>query len=115
MQPRDGRGRRSGQPAASAEPVIGAGTSRIADRDDAGQAPISPEGIVGMLAAWVDVKMGEVDDLVDEARSRVAAIPDQRQLWLLAGETLVRLHALELEVAGLRAEVARLRQKGRAA
>jgi hypothetical protein len=68
-----------------------------------------------MLAAWVDVKMGEVDDLVDEARSRVAAIPDQRQLWLLAGETLVRLHALELEVAGLRAEVARLRQKGRAA
>jgi hypothetical protein len=68
-----------------------------------------------MPAAWVDVKMGEVDDLVDEARSRVAAIPDQRQLWLLAGETLVRLHALELEVAGLRAEVARLRQKGRAA
>ena len=116
MQPRDGRGRRSGQPAASAEPVIGAGTSRIADRDDAGQAPISPEGIVGMPAAWVDVKMGEVDDLVDEARSRVVdSIPDQRQLRLLFGEALVRLHALELEVAGLRAEVARLRQRGRAA
>ena len=59
--------------------------------------------------------MAEADDLVDDARAKVAAIPDQRTLWALFGEALVCLHAVELEVAGLRAEVAWLRQRGRAA
>jgi hypothetical protein len=40
--------------------------------------------------------MAEVDDLVDEARTKTAAIPDQRQLWLLVGELVVRVHCLEL-------------------
>ena len=46
--------------------------------------------------------MAEVDALVEEAEAKVAAIPDQRHLWLLLGETLVRLHCVELEVAELR-------------
>jgi hypothetical protein len=46
--------------------------------------------------------MDKVDALVDEADAKVAAIPDQRHLWLLLGETLVRVHCLELEVAELR-------------
>ena len=68
-----------------------------------------------MLQVWIGIKLAEVDDLVDDARQKAAAIPDQRQLWLLFGEALVRLHAVELEVAGLRAEVARLPGRGRAA
>jgi hypothetical protein len=61
-----------------------------------------PTPVGELLAAWVGAKLAEVDDLVDEARSRVDAIPSQRQLWLLLGETLVRLHCLELEVADLK-------------
>jgi hypothetical protein len=46
--------------------------------------------------------MDRVDALVDEGESKVAAIPDQRHLWLLLGETLVRLHCVELELAELK-------------
>jgi hypothetical protein len=46
--------------------------------------------------------MDEVDALVDEAESKVAVLPDQRHLWLLLGETLVRLHCLELEIVELK-------------
>jgi hypothetical protein len=46
--------------------------------------------------------MAEVDALVDEGEAKVAAIPDQRHLWLLLGETLVRLHCVELELAELK-------------
>jgi hypothetical protein len=55
-----------------------------------------------LLAAWVGCKLAEVDGLVDEARAKAAAIPDQRQLWLLFGEALVRLHCLELAVDELK-------------
>ena len=37
-----------------------------------------------------------------KAESKVAVLPDQRHLWLLLGETLVRLHCLELELAELK-------------
>jgi hypothetical protein len=56
-----------------------------------------------LVAAWVGAKLDEVDGLVDEARSRVDALPDQRVMWSLVGETLVLLRALELEVAELKA------------
>ena len=46
--------------------------------------------------------MGEVDDLVAEARSRVEAIPDRRVLFTLLGELVIRVNAVELEVAELR-------------
>lgn len=109
---RDDRSRRLGQTDGSSDTTstqkVG---TRIADGTDGGD----PRAIGDLLTTWIGVKLDQVDELVDEARSKVDSIPDQRQLWLLFGEALVRLHALELEVAGLRAEVGRLRQRGRAA
>ena len=67
----------------------------IPDRSD-------PTPVGELLAAWVGGKLDEIDDLVDEARSRVEAIPDQRVLWSLVGEIIVLLRSLELEVAELR-------------
>ena len=61
-----------------------------------------PRRVGELLATWLSIRMAEVDALVEEGESKVAAIPDQRHLWLLLGETLVRLHCLELEVAQLR-------------
>jgi hypothetical protein len=61
-----------------------------------------PGRIGELLGDWLSIRMAEVDALVEEGESKVAAIPDQRHLWLLLGETLVRLHCLELEVAELR-------------
>ena len=61
-----------------------------------------PRRIGELLGDWLAIRMDEVDALVDEAGSKVAVLPDQRHLWLLLGETLVRLHCLELEVAELR-------------
>jgi hypothetical protein len=61
-----------------------------------------PRRIGELLATWLSIRMAEVDALVEEGEAKVAAIPDQRRLWLLLGETLVRLHCLELEVAQLR-------------
>jgi hypothetical protein len=64
-----------------------------------------PSAIGDLLNTWLAIRLHEVDDLVDEARSKAASIPDQRTLWLLFGEALVRLHALALEVAELREAV----------
>jgi hypothetical protein len=61
-----------------------------------------PRRIGELLGDWLAIRMAEVDALVDEGESKVTAIPDQRHLWLLLGETLVRLHCLELEVADLK-------------
>jgi len=61
-----------------------------------------PRRIGELLGDWLAIRMDEADALVDEAESKVTAIPDQRHLWLLLGETLVRLHCLELEVGDLK-------------
>ena len=55
-----------------------------------------------LLSTWLGIRMDEIDDQVAEARARVAALPDLRSLWLLAGEILVRLAAVEHELAELR-------------
>jgi hypothetical protein len=55
-----------------------------------------PRRIGELLSDWLAIRMTEVDALVDEARAKTAAIPDQRQLWLLVGELVVRVHCLEL-------------------
>jgi hypothetical protein len=67
----------------------------IADQGD-------PRRIGELLGDWLSIRMAEVDDLVDEARSRVDAIPNQKTLWSLVGEIIVLLRALELEVADLK-------------
>jgi hypothetical protein len=64
--------------------------------------PDDPRRIGELLGDWLAIQMDRVDALVEEGESKVAAIPDQRRLWLLLGETLVRLHCVELEVAELR-------------
>lgn len=61
-----------------------------------------PTPVGELVAAWVGAKLAEVDDLVDEARSRVDAIPNQRVMWSLVGEVIVLLRALELEVDKLK-------------
>jgi hypothetical protein len=61
-----------------------------------------PRRIGELLGDWLAIQIDRVDALVEEGEAKVAAIPDQRHLWLLLGETLVRLHCLELEVAELR-------------
>jgi hypothetical protein len=66
-------------------------------------APLAdPRSIGELVNEWLAIRMDEVDGLVDDARAKAAAIPDQRHLWLIVGEVLVRLTALELEVAELR-------------
>ena len=71
------------------------GPTIVPDRGD-------PAPVGELVAAWVGIKMAEVDDLVAEARSRVEAIPNQRVLWTLVGEIIVLLRCLELDVAELR-------------
>ena len=66
-----------------------------------------PRRIGELLGDWLAIRMAEVDDLVDEARSRVDALPDQRVLFSLVGEVIVLLRAVELEVAELRKAVRR--------
>jgi hypothetical protein len=70
-------------------------TGSVPHRDD-------PRRIGELLGAWLDVRMGEVDDLVAEARAKVATLPNERMLWECFGEWLLRLMALEREVAELR-------------
>jgi hypothetical protein len=113
MRPDNDRSRRLGQTD---------GSSTTTDTDQAKVIASVPDpvdsvacDVGGLLQTWLGIKLDEVDGLVDDARRKVAALPDQRQLWALFGEALVRLHCVELEVAGLRAEVAQLRQRGRAA
>jgi hypothetical protein len=61
-----------------------------------------PRRIGELLGDWLGIRMAEVEDVVAEARSRAESLPDQRTLWLLAGEILVRLAAVEHELAELR-------------
>jgi hypothetical protein len=106
----DDRSRRQHPAAPAPSPVEEEGGHSLADGGNSVACDVGD-----LVASWVGIRMDEVDDLVAEARSKVDALPDQRQLWLLFGEALVRLHCLELEVAGLRVEVDRLRQRGRRA
>ena len=61
-----------------------------------------PRRIGELLSDWLAIQMDKVDALVDEADAKVANLPDLRHLWLLFGEMVVRLHAVELEVAELK-------------
>jgi hypothetical protein len=109
---RDAEGRQPGQLAAPETPTSATKVqASIADRGDGGD----PRAVGDLLGTWLGVKLDQVDALVDDARSKVAAIPQWRVIAQLVGELVISQHALEAEVGQLRAEVARLRQRGRAA
>jgi hypothetical protein len=93
--PGNGRGRGDHNPGLT--PTATATNGNGESIPDAGD----PRRVGEVVAAWIDVRMGEIDDLVAEARSRVDSLPDLRTLWLLAGEILVRLAAVEHELAEL--------------
>lgn len=114
MRPPDKRSCRTGHPAARTTPddTIAEGTTRIADQGD---SRADPRAIGELLNTWIGIKVDEVDGLVDDAHRKVAAIPDMRVLASIVGEQFILLRALETEVARLRAEVGRLRQRRRAA
>ena len=73
------------------------GPPMIADQGD-------PQRIGELLSCWLAIRMDEVDALVDEARSRVDAVPNLRNLWALFGELVVRVHFLESEVERLKGQ-----------
>jgi hypothetical protein len=52
-----------------------------------------------LLGEWFSIRMEEIDVAVAEAEVKAAVIPDQRTLWLLFGEVLVRLHCVEAQLA----------------
>jgi hypothetical protein len=112
-EPPDGRSRQSGQLAAPRTPddTIARSTTSLADRGDGAD----PRAVGDLLGTWLGVKFDQVDALVDEARGKVDSIPDMRVLASIVGEQFILLRALETEVDQLRGEVARLRQRGRAA
>lgn len=112
MPPDTDRGRRLGQPTASTTPrdTIAAGATNLADATDVDGVleltdPRDAARHAGeLLQAWVGAQMEEVDELVAEAKVKLAALPSQVVVWELFGELLVRLTALERDVADLRAD-----------
>jgi hypothetical protein len=57
-----------------------------------------------LLGAWTSIQMDAVDEAVAEAQAKAAAIPNQRVLWEMFGELLLRVYCLEAEVAQLKKE-----------
>ena len=67
-----------------------------------------------LLQTWIGIQFERIDDLVAEAESKAASIPDLRVLRQLTGETIVLLYGLQNEVADLKAEVRSLKARLRA-
>jgi hypothetical protein len=94
--------------------IIAEGATSIAARRDVDEADAARHA-GELLQAWVGIQMDTVDEVVAEAKAKLATLPSQAVLWECFGEWLLRLTALEREVGDLRADVARLRRGGRAA
>lgn len=109
MLPPDERSRRIGHPTAPKPPDdrIAEGGSIVADQGD---CEPDPRAIGDLLNAWLDIQMSRVDDLVDEAHSKVAAIPEWRRISGLVGELAIQSAVLQSEVAELKDEVAALKR-----
>jgi hypothetical protein len=111
------RGRRLGQTDGPHNtPRDNEGRASVADRWDVDEDRDAARHAGELLQAWVGCQMDAVDELVAEAKVKLSTLPSQQVLWELFGEWLIRLTALERDVAELRADVARLRRtRGRAA
>jgi hypothetical protein len=57
-----------------------------------------------LLGTWTSIQMDAVDAAVATAQAKAAAIPDQRVLWEVVGELMIRVYCLEAEVAQLKKE-----------
>ncbi len=55
-----------------------------------------------LLATWVGIHLDTIDALLAEAHAKVQAIPDRHVLLSLLGELVIRVRAVELEVAELK-------------
>ena len=51
---------------------------------------------------WLGIQLDTIDSLTADAAAKVDSLPDLQHLWLLFGEVVVRLHAVELEVQRLK-------------
>jgi hypothetical protein len=91
----EGRAPRCERPGPAPTTTATNGPMSLPDRGD-------PRAIGELLACWIGCKVEEVDDLVAEARAKVAAIPDRRVLQSVIGELVVRVRALELDVLEIR-------------
>jgi len=83
------------------------GPPRVAAKQTTGIVPHrgtsdDPRRIGELLATWLGIQLDTVDSLTAEAAAKVEAIPDRQVLLTLLGEIIVRLGAVELEVADLR-------------
>jgi hypothetical protein len=67
-----------------------------------GDARGDPREVGELLATWVGAKLEEVDALAEQARAKVAAIPDRQVLAQVVGELILRVYMLEHDVAELR-------------
>jgi predicted Zn-dependent protease len=61
-----------------------------------------PQRIGELLGDWLAIQMDQVDEAVAEAQTKAAAIPNQRVLWEMYGELMIRVFCLEAEVAELK-------------
>ena len=103
--PPDDRSRRQHPAAPAPSPVEEEGTHSLAD---GGNSVADPRAVGDLLQTWLGIQLDTVDDLVAEARDKVDAIPSWKTIAQLVGELVISQHALEAEVAGLRAELDRL-------
>ena len=76
----------------------------------------APQGHVGedvgeLLRLWVGTQLERVDDLVAEAETKTAAIPDLRVLRQLVGELVVTQHWQHAEITDLKAEIRSLKAR----
>lgn len=101
-----------GAPAVTPEPQRPATAKQKVDATlpECGDGRADPREIGALFAAWLDVKMGQIDDLVAEAQDKADSIPSWRDLAPLFGEYAIRVHLLEQQIDALKKELAALRR-----
>jgi hypothetical protein len=99
------------------EPAPGPAAEQQVNRSlpDQGDCRADPFEVGEVLRLWVGIQMDCVDALIDEAESKVTAIPDLRTLRAMMGEWVVLTYSLQAEVTDLRGDIHSLkaRLKGR--
>lgn len=77
------------------------------------QAPLNPDAsslsgptmvtdVGDLLVTWVGIQMDTIDSMVADAQAKLATIPERGVLLSLLGELVIRVRAVELEIADLK-------------